>query len=92
MTSIIKLIDHNENSKSWSVVDMLEDAIHDEGEAPSDKALLILLDDREGQYDVGYYKAGLSATGAIALAEVFKARVLGKMNIIVTPGNAHRWL
>ena len=68
--------------------EILEDVIIDiqTGEkAHINKALVILLDDKEGKYDLGYSQAGMSLPEMLSAIEVLKTVIVRKMGYIKDP-------
>ena len=61
----------------------LEDAIGDVGNEGAlqsgKKAIIIALDDTEGEYDISWYQAGMKMSEMLSLLEVAKQRVLEEM-------------
>ena len=76
--STIRLVDHVDDAKRWSVEDMLHDSIQEvgSGERECSKALVVFLDDTEGRYNMGFSNAGLSASESVALLEAAKKQFL----------------
>ena len=74
MPKISYLADKTGNSSDWTVPQMLQDALADETiiDGTYDKAVLIRLNDKNGDYNVGFSQAGLSMSECISLAEIAK--------------------
>jgi len=68
------LADKTGNSSDWTVPQMLQDALADETiiDGTFDKAVLIKLNNKNGDYDVGFSQSGLSMSECIALADIAK--------------------
>ncbi|MCX8125534.1 MAG: hypothetical protein N3E40_00115 [Dehalococcoidia bacterium] len=62
----------------WTVREMLEYALTD---CPDQftKAVLILLDDRNGSYNTGYYQAGMRVSQMVGLLEIVKQQFIDTM-------------
>jgi hypothetical protein len=78
---IIDLAKRSENSLHWTVSQMLAEEIEvrNRGERSDPKAVIIYLDDANQGYDLRWVQAGMSCSQMLALAEVFKMRVLQEM-------------
>lgn len=75
MSKVSYLADKTGNGKSdWTVIQMLQDALDDETilDGTYDKAVLIRLNNKDGDYNIGFSQAGLSMAECIALVEIAK--------------------
>lgn len=82
MGNVTKLSDHeNATSRHWTPEQMLLDeaARIRRGERKANKAVVIFLDDEDGEYAVGWANAKMSRDEMVLLAEVFKAARLREM-------------
>ncbi len=84
MAEISKLALHSGSNLSWTVEQMLEDALADirSGSRTANKALVIFLDDENRKYNIGFTMAQLSASQAIALMRVQECEFLRLMDRI----------
>ena len=73
-SKISYIADKTGNSSDWTVTQMLQDALADETiiDGTFDKAVLIKLNDKNGDYHVGFSQAGLSMSECLALADIAK--------------------
>jgi len=69
-----------DNAMDWTPVDALQSAIRHAQDVDPDAAVALLLTTRDGKYDVNYSISGIPISGAIALLEVAKMRLLQQMN------------
>jgi hypothetical protein len=71
-----------DDAKLWVPKDMLRDAIQDIEKAKPDetrsapKAIVIWLDDRNGEYTISFNQAGMKSSEILGLLEVAKATIL----------------
>ena len=81
---VIHLSHHTHDGSRWTVEQMLADALSDvrEHRRTPTKALVLLLDEAEGRYDVGFNQSGLSMSQCLALVEVAKTLLLREMGYI----------
>lgn len=81
MSSISSIVTRNKNALSWTVEDMLQDALADvqKGDVPNKKAIVIFLNTENGAYDVSHMQAGLRHSEIIPLLEIMKKSILEKM-------------
>ena len=65
----------------WTVEQMLTEALAEVAEQRTTptKALVLFLDDTDGQYDVGFRQSGLTMSQALALAHVAQSVLLREM-------------
>jgi hypothetical protein len=63
--------------------------IREPGVKPPDKALVLLLWDETGNYDVRFHNAGMKASEMITLCEVHKAHCLRFMNRAIDDDRPH---
>jgi hypothetical protein len=78
---IAYISDKTQNGDHWTVQQMLQDALEDETiiNGEFDKALLIKLDAKNGNYTVGFSQSGMSMSECMALIEVVKTMFLREM-------------
>jgi len=83
MENVTNLSDKTKNSKHWSAVQALEQAMHDhmtDGPMEDAKKVLILsLTEIDGQYKVNFTQAGMKMSECVALTEVSKSMILEHM-------------
>lgn len=79
--TVVHLADISGSAVHDSPAHVLETARRriESGEIAPTRAFIILLDDRDGRYDINWNQAGLSMSQAIALLEVAKATCLEEM-------------
>lgn len=77
MSKISYLAHEVSNGDRWTVEQMLQDELEDLGDY--NKALLLKLNDKDGDYDVTFTQAGLSMSQCLALLEVIKTVILKEM-------------
>ena len=77
--SITKLEDKSVTTV-FTVTEALQDVLQDisDGEITATKCLVLLLDDRSGEYLTSWVNAGMKASEIVALCEFIKFRFLGK--------------
>jgi len=77
-----------ENSDQFTVMEALEEAIHDVNDTDTDepnafstatKLMIIALDDTDGMYHTGFIQSGFKMSECVALMEVMKVRFLEHM-------------
>lgn len=85
---VIRLGEVTNDAAFVSVEQVLEDTLEEirSGDYDYSRALVILLDDRDGVFDVTYRNAGLSCSRGVALVEVVKAMLLAEMGYGSIPG------
>lgn len=76
--NVISMAKHTGNAKHTSVVEMLRQAIDDiekgvDGYYPN-KAVLLLLDDKDGMYSEGFYNAGMYTSELVGLTKIMSDR------------------
>ena len=82
MADVVKMVDVTDNIRTWAVEEMLEyslEKIRNGDFIPANKAVLIMLNDRDGVYDVRRCSAGLKCSEILSMLEVEKSRVLKMM-------------
>ena len=67
---IIKLIDHNNDGRSWSVEEMLRDCLENKDFDRYNKAVVLFLDTHDGDYSTSFAQAGLSRSDMVSLLNV----------------------
>jgi hypothetical protein len=79
--NLIKLVEKTGNSLHWGVADMLRATAKEveSGERECTKALVLFLDDKNGEYNVGFTNAGMSMSECIALARIAESVILAMM-------------
>jgi hypothetical protein len=88
--SVVPIREHSNDSGHITVRELLQDAIKYIDENPesiagrSRKALIIFLDDTEGNYDTRFSQAGMRMSECVTLCEVAKYPFLEKMRYINT--------
>ncbi len=70
-----------DDGSRWTVEQMLTDALAEvtEQRTTATKALVLFLDDTDGQYAVGFRQSGLSMSQALALTHVAQSVLLREM-------------
>ena len=70
-----------DDGSRWTVEQMLIEALAEVAEqrATPTKALVLFLDDTDGQYDVGFRQSGLSMSQALALTHIAQSVLLRDM-------------
>ncbi|WP_298613455.1 hypothetical protein [uncultured Thiothrix sp.] len=76
--NVISMAKHTNSAKHTSVVEMLKQAIDDiekgvDGYHPN-KAVLLLLDDKDGGYVDGFYNAGMRTSEMVGLTKIMSDR------------------
>lgn len=76
--NVISMAKHSGSAKHTSVVEMLRQAIDDiekcvDGYYPN-KAVLLLLDDKDGRYVDGFYNAGMRTSEMVGLTKIMSDR------------------
>jgi hypothetical protein len=80
MTKLVKLSDHSDNAKTFSVEDTLETALRDlrDGTRVANKIAVVFLDDSGGNYRVGFQQAGFHMSELVALLAVLQHSIIGE--------------
>lgn len=81
---VFKIVEKTQSSKSWSLSDVLQDALKYEEKHPSDAGLVIRLDRKGETFHVGFANAGLTSSEAVSVLEAAKMRFLGMMGYGLT--------
>jgi hypothetical protein len=90
--SVVPIREHSNNSAHITVRELLQDAIKYIDENPdsvagrSRKALIIFLDDTEGNYDTRFSQAGMKMSECVALCEIGKYPFLEQMKYVRSGG------
>lgn len=80
MAEVFRLADKVESGKVWSIKDMLKDLVEDDERLERyNKALVVLLDDRDGKYITGFSQAGMRMSECVLLCELGKEMFKGEM-------------
>jgi len=77
---VVRLAEVSSNSKHWTPEDMLRDILADPDLPRFNKAYLVLLNDRDGDFERGFRNSGLSQSEAIGLLEIEKAKIIRRMH------------
>lgn len=78
---VVSLAERRGDGRLWTVTDMLQEAVNDLPKLSNyNKAILLLLDDRNGNYNTKFYQAGMVKSQIVALLEVCKAWFVMALN------------
>lgn len=69
---LIELADHSEDSRRVSPEKMLRETLKEPLSDNFNKAILLLIDDRDDKYNFGFRNAGMSMSEAVALLSIAK--------------------
>lgn len=82
MGDVVSLAKHADDGMMWSPRDMLEDTLDklDAGTLHADKALLMLLDNSDGQaFSMSFVQAGISHVQLLGYLELLKQHIIDSM-------------
>lgn len=72
-SNVVSLAERNDDGRLWTVADMVHEVSKDLPKLEAyNKAILLLLDDRNGNYNTKFYQAGMVKSQIVALLEVSK--------------------
>lgn len=78
---VVSLVERRDDGRLWTVSDMLQKAVNDLPNLSNyNKAILLLLDDRNGNYSTKFYQAGMVKSQIVALLEVCKTWFVMALN------------
>lgn len=86
--NVISMAKHSNNAKHTSVIEMLRQAIDDlekgvDGYHPN-KAVLLLLDDKDGMYSEGFYNAGMRTSELAGFTKIMSDKFSFAVSGIIT--------
>ena len=79
MGKIVKLVERNDNGKSWTPTDMLRDFLEKTPSPQFKKAIVFFLAYEDGEYSTVFGQAGLNRPEIVALLEVMKLKFTRKL-------------
>lgn len=78
LASIVKLVEHNNDAKSYGPEDALEEALADlrEGKRKANKILILFLHSGDQKYTINWQQAGMSASEMVALLTLMQHKII----------------
>lgn len=84
MDKLISLARKTGIARFWTPTDMMNKEIVnlESGERNANKAIIVFLDDADGNYDIGFGNAGMENSEILAVLEVAKTMILKDMEYL----------